>query len=36
MGQIKRKFQCVVIDTTDTSAYMGTLTGDIIEVNLER
>jgi len=36
MGQIKRKFQCVVIDPTDTSAYMGTLTGDIIEINLER
>lgn len=36
MGQIKRKFQCVIIDPTDTSAYMGTLTGDIIEINLER
>jgi cilia- and flagella-associated protein 52 len=36
MGQIKRKFQCIVIDPTDTSAYLGTLTGDVIEINLER
>lgn len=25
-----------MIDPTDTSAYLGTLTGDIIEINLER
>jgi len=36
MGQIKRKYQCICIDPTDTSAYLGTLTGDIIEINLER
>lgn len=36
MGQIKRKFLCLIIDPTDTSAFIGTLTGDIIEINLER
>lgn len=36
MGQIKRKFQCIVISPDDSSAYLGTLTGDIIEINLDR
>ena len=36
MGQIKRKFQCIVIAPDDSSAYLGTLTGDIIEINLDR
>jgi hypothetical protein len=35
LGQIKRKFTCIVIDHSDTFAYLGTQTGDIIEVNLE-
>jgi hypothetical protein len=36
MGQIKRIFQCVVIDPTDSFAYLGTKTGDIVEISLER
>lgn len=36
MGQIKRNIQCVVIDPSDTFAYVGTSTGDIIEINLEK
>jgi len=36
MGQIKRIYQCIVISPDDSSAFMGTLTGDIIEINLER
>jgi len=36
MGSIKRIFKCVVIDPSDTFAYVGTGTGDIIEVSLEK
>lgn len=36
MGQIKRIFNCIVIDPSDKSAFLGTRTGDIIEINLER
>ena len=36
MGQIKRIFQCVVIDPTDSTAFLGTKTGDIVEISLER
>jgi WD40 repeat protein len=36
MGQIRRIYQCIVIDPEDKCAYMGTLTGDIVEINLER
>ena len=36
MGQIRRIYQCIVISPDDSSAYMGTLTGDIIEINLQR
>jgi len=36
MGQIKRIFNCIVIDPNDKSAFLGTRTGDIIEINLER
>jgi len=36
MGQIKRIFNCIVIAPDDKSAYLGTRTGDIIEINLER
>lgn len=35
MGQIKRKFTCVVIDHSDSFAYLGTMTGDIIEISLD-
>jgi len=35
-GQIKRKFQCIEINDDDTSAYLGTLTGDIVEIDLVR
>ena len=36
MGQIKRIYQCIVIAPDDSSAFLGTLTGDIIEINLQR
>ena len=36
MGQIKRIYQCIVIAPDDSCAYMGTLTGDIIEISLTR
>jgi WD40 repeat protein len=36
MGQIKRKFLTAAIDPTDTYGYVGTQTGDIIEVYLEK
>jgi len=36
MNQIKRVFTCCVIDPTDSFAYLGTKTGDIIEISLER
>lgn len=36
MGQIKRKFTCVVIDHSDTFAYLGTKTGDIVEISLDK
>jgi len=36
MGQVKRVYQCIVIAPDDSCCYMGTLTGDIVEINLER
>ena len=36
MGHIKRIFTCCVVDSSDQFAYLGTKTGDIIEVSLER
>lgn len=36
LGQIKRNIISVAIDPTDTYAYCGTKTGDILEVYLER
>lgn len=36
MGQIKRVFTCCVIDPADQYAYLGTKTGDIVEISLER
>ena len=29
---MKRQFNCCVIDSTDTYAYVGTQTGDVLEV----
>ena len=34
MNQIKRVFTCCVIDSTDSFAYLGTKTGDIVEISL--
>lgn len=36
MGQIKRIIKCLVIDPSDTYCYVGTQTGDIIEISLEK
>ena len=36
MGHLKRIFTCCIIDQDDSHAYLGTKTGDIIEVSLER
>lgn len=36
MGQIKRIYQCIVITPDDSDAYLGTLTGDIIQISLDR
>jgi hypothetical protein len=33
---MKRNFTCVCIDNTDSFAYVGTKTGDVLEVNIER
>lgn len=36
MGKIKRIFQCITIDDRDEFAYLGTRTGDIVEIDLTR
>ena len=36
MGQIKRVFSCCVIDPTDQTAFLGTKTGDVVEISLDR
>lgn len=36
LGNIKRIFTCLIIDPDDQCAYVGTKTGDILEINLER
>lgn len=36
MGHIKRIFTCCIIDPTDSFAYLGTKTGDMVEIALER
>lgn len=36
LGNLKRQFISMVIDPNDLSAYLGTKTGDILELNLER
>lgn len=36
MGKIRRNFTCITIDHDDEFAYLGTRTGDIIEIDLQR
>lgn len=36
MGQIKRIFTCCIIDNDDQFAYLGTKTGDIVEISLTK
>lgn len=36
MGHIKRFIYCVSIDATDTYAYCGTRTGDILEIFIDK
>ncbi len=36
MGAIKRIFTCAIIESDDSFAYLGTKTGDIIEVSLDK
>jgi len=36
LGNLKRKFHTMIIDSEDEYLYCGTSTGDIIEVNVER
>lgn len=36
MGSIRRVFNCCAIDASDSVAILGTKTGDIIEISLER
>lgn len=35
-GTIKRKYNCIDLMSDDSSAFLGTLTGDIIEIDLQR
>lgn len=35
-GNMKRQFTCVAIDPSDTFAYVGTKTGDVLEINIDR
>lgn len=36
MGHIRRVFTCCIIDPSDNFAFLGTKTGDVIEISLER
>jgi WD40 repeat protein len=36
MGHIKRNFTCCIIDPSDQVALLGTKTGDVVEISLER
>jgi WD40 repeat protein len=36
MGQIKRNYTCIAIDPTDMYALLGTRTGDIVEISLDK
>jgi hypothetical protein len=35
-GNIKRNFTCIIVDYNDEYAYLGTKTGDVIEISVER
>lgn len=35
-GNMKRQFTSGVIDSSDTYCYVGTKTGDVVEINIER
>lgn len=35
MGNLKREFTAIVLNETDTMAYTGTRTGDVVFLNLE-
>jgi len=34
LGNLKRVFSCVLIDNSDEYAYLGSKTGDVVEVSL--
>lgn len=36
MGHVKRYFNCVTVDPTDSYAYCGTRTGDVIEMLIDK
>jgi len=36
MGHLRRIFTSVIIDPTDSFAYLGTKTGDFVEISLEK
>ena len=36
MNSIKRQFTCCVIDPSDDFAYVGTKTGDIVEISISK
>ena len=36
MGHIRRIFTCCIIDPQDQIAFLGTKTGDVVEISLER
>jgi len=35
-GNMKRQFTCAAIDANDEFVYVGTNTGDVLEINIER
>jgi len=36
LGNLKRVFTCVLIDHQDEYAYLGTKTGDVLEVSINK
>ena len=36
LGHLKRIFTCCIIDPTDQFAYLGTKTGDMVEISLSK
>lgn len=35
-GNLKRNFTCIIVDHNDEYAYLGTKTGDVIEISVEK